>query len=134
MFARKKYGPSSFDYKFFNDIEIENFEALVLRNSGNDWNSTMLRDGYVATLIRDVDVDHLSYRPVQVYLNGNYWGIHNLREKTNEHYITSHYGIDVGDIDIIGLNNSEPNNIELIYGVRQIIMICTNSYQIESTR
>ena len=60
LFARKKYGPSSFDHKFFNDIEIENFEALVLRNSGNDWNSTMLRDGYVATLIRDIDVDHLS--------------------------------------------------------------------------
>ena len=116
LFARKKYGPSAFDYKFFNDIEIENFEALVLRNSGNDWNSTMLRDGYVATLIRDVDVDHLSYRPVQMYLNGNYWGIHNLREKTNEHFIASHYGIDVDDIDIIGLNNSEPNNIELIHG------------------
>ena len=47
----------------------------------------MLRDGYVATLIRDVDVDHLSYRPVQMYLNGNYWGIHNLREKTNEHLL-----------------------------------------------
>ena len=38
---------------------------------------------------------------VQMYLNGNYWGIHNLREKTNEHFIASHYGIDVDDIDFV---------------------------------
>ena len=116
LFARKKYGPSSFNYKFFKDLDYDNYEAFVLRNSGNDWNSTILRDGYVSTLVSDIDIDRLSYRPSQLYINGMYWGIHNLREKTNEHYLSAHHGIDVEDLDIIGINNSAPNNFELIHG------------------
>ncbi len=31
-----------------------------------------------------MDLDGQAYRPTIVFLNGEYWGIHNLREKLNE--------------------------------------------------
>ncbi len=48
-----------------------------------------------------MDIDHQAYEPVQVYLNGEYWGIHNLREKVNEHWVTSNYGIPAENLDFL---------------------------------
>ena len=48
-----------------------------------------------------LNVDQQAYRPVIVYLNGDYWGIYNLREKLNEHYVASHHAVDADQIDLI---------------------------------
>ena len=67
--------------KFFVDKEIDEFKSLVLRNSGNDAGSTFLRDGFIQTIIKDrMDIDNQAYQPVLVYLNGEYFGLLNLRE------------------------------------------------------
>ena len=101
LFARGQYGNNEFNYRFFPDLEIEKFQSLVLRNSGNDWNFTMLRDGYATGLFKDIDIDIQGYRPMLVYLNGEFWGLYNLREKVNEHFIASHHPIDPAEIDLI---------------------------------
>jgi hypothetical protein len=44
------------------------------------------------------------YRPSVVFLNGQYWGIHNIREKMNDHYLESHYGIDINNIDLVEIS------------------------------
>ena len=41
-----------------------------------------------------MDIDYQAYRPSILYLNGSYMGIHNIREKIDEHYIESNFGID----------------------------------------
>lgn len=110
LFARGAYGPSEFGYRFFPDREINSFEALLLRNSGNDWcgeaegaphHAMMCRDGLMTSLIRSSGIDLLAYRPTVVYLNGEYWGIHNLREKINEHYLAAHHEVDPDDLDLL---------------------------------
>lgn len=87
LFARAAYGERAFDHSFFANRPYERYQALVLRNSGNDWTSTMMRDGVLQTLVRDLDIDGLAHRPTVVFINGEYWGIQNLREKINEHYV-----------------------------------------------
>jgi len=116
FFARKKYGPSSFNYKLFPKTKIDQYESFVLRNSGNDWESSMLRDGYTITLLKDINIDYQQFRPVIVYLNSEYWGIHNLREKISEHFIASNHGLNTNNIDLISLNNETEDNVELIHG------------------
>ena len=116
FFSRKKYGSSSFNYKLFPDLNIDKYESFILRNSGNDWDSSMLRDGYTSTLLNGIDIDYQKFRPTIVYLNGEYWGIHNLREKISEHFIASHHILNIDDIDIIALNGESEDNIELIHG------------------
>ena len=123
LFARGQYGNDEFDYRFFPDLEIEKFQSLVLRNSGNDWNFSMLRDGYSTGLFKDIDIDIQSYRPMLVYLNGEFWGLYNLREKVNEHFIASHHIVDADEIDLIEVqtaNQGTTNNYnELIEYVSQ---------------
>ena len=72
---------NEFDYPLFPDQDIDSYQSFILRNSGNDWNFTMLRDGFATGLFKDVDLDIQAYRPMLVYLNGEFWGLYNLREK-----------------------------------------------------
>ncbi|MBC8214908.1 MAG: CotH kinase family protein, partial [Candidatus Marinimicrobia bacterium] len=104
IFARSVYGSGEINYSLFSDRPFHNYEAFVLRNSGNDWNSSMLRDGFLTGIINNTRLDHQAFRPTIVYLNGDYWGIHNLREKINEHFIASHHNIDPENIDLLEFN------------------------------
>ena len=90
--ARGRYGASDCAYRFFPELDIESFDDLILRSSAQDWWRTMFRDGMIQTLTRHMDIDGQAYRPTVVFLNGEYWGIHNLREKLNEDYLAGHYG------------------------------------------
>jgi hypothetical protein len=101
IFSRSYYGPSTFDYTLFPDSGIDSYEAFVLRNSGNDWESTMLRDGFITSLTNDLDIDHQQYRPAVHYINGEFWGIQNIREKVNEHFLASHHLISSDNIDLL---------------------------------
>jgi hypothetical protein len=43
LFARRKYGHKEIDYRVFPEMPINKFQALVLRNSANNWECTLFR-------------------------------------------------------------------------------------------
>lgn len=102
--AQPKYGSKYMNYKFFPDRQVDKFKCIVLRNSGNDWKSTMMRDGLMQSLVSDLEFDTQAYRPAVVYLNGKYWGIHNIVEYFDDDYLKYKYGVDRSSAVII-----EPN-------------------------
>ncbi|HEX9970460.1 MAG TPA: CotH kinase family protein, partial [bacterium] len=106
IYARSRYGASDIDYQIFPDKPITKFEAIVLRNSGSDCLKTKLRDPMMQSLISESDLDIQAYRPAVVFLNGDYWGIHNIREKVNEYYLEANRGIDPDNIDLLEGNGS----------------------------
>ena len=101
LFFRDKYGKSRLYYPVFDNLPFNSYKALVLRAAGGDWQSTLIRDVFASDLVRDKDLDYQTFRPAIVYINGEYWGIHNIREKFNEDYLDSHYDLDKDDVDII---------------------------------
>ena len=112
IFARGEYGAQEFDYPLFPDLDIDSYQSFVLRNSGNDWSFTMIRDGYITGIFKDIDLDLQAYRPFLVYLNGEFWGLHNMREKVNEHFIASHHQVDPDDLDLIEVQNANEGTID----------------------
>ena len=104
LYARSIYGASEFNYSLFPNLDIQTYESFVLRNSGNDWGYSMFRDTYMTGLVDELDVDHQAYRPVATYLNGEFWGLYNLREKVNEHFIAGHHTVDPDEIDLLEAN------------------------------
>ena len=111
IFSRSYYGPSSFEYGLFPNSGIDSYEAFILRNSGNDWESTMLRDGFITSLTNDLNIDHQQYRPAVLYLNGEFWGIQNIREKVNEHFLASHHLLNAENIDLLDIEGVNEWNI-----------------------
>ena len=104
IYARKKYGLGAFKHQIFPNKEIKEFEVFMLRNSGNDWNRTLFRDALMHELASEIHIPGQAYRPAIVFLNGAYWGIHNLRERMNEHYIASNFHVNADDIDLTAWN------------------------------
>ncbi|MCC5806456.1 MAG: CotH kinase family protein, partial [Opitutales bacterium] len=51
--------------------------TLILRNSGNDLGMTHLRCGLAQEIVRHLRFHTQNYAPVSLFINGNYWGIHN---------------------------------------------------------
>ena len=105
LIARKGYGGSAFDYPFFDNRPSDwAYESLVLRCSAKDAVATKIRDCLMTGLLEDggVDLCVQAYVQTALYLNGQYWGVYNLREKVSRAYIAQHYSINNKDtIDVL---------------------------------
>lgn len=106
FYCRKEYGTEFMKYKIFEERPFDEFKDLVLRNSGNDWNYTMFRDGLVTGSTLKLNVDQQAFRPSIVFLNGEYWGILNIREKINEHFIAANHNVEAEDVILLEGNGS----------------------------
>ncbi|MDD2204628.1 MAG: CotH kinase family protein [Bacteroidales bacterium] len=95
LIADKKYGSNRILYEFFASKPGRRYKSLLLRNSGQDSQHSMLLDGMSQTLATAlVDIDCQGYLPATVYINGNYCGMINIRERNNRYFADSNYGID----------------------------------------
>jgi len=103
---RDKYGVTEVCYPFFGDSATNVYSELVLRNSGQDINSAHIRDAFTAMVVKDqMDLDIMDYQPIIVYLNGEYYGLYDLREKICEAYVSNRTGVPEEDMDMIKGNN-----------------------------
>lgn len=110
LYARSMYGPSRMKYPIFPQLPFKDYNNLLLRSGGQDWWRTMFRDELMHTLIgKNTQLDIMAYRPALVFLNGEFWGIHNLREKQNEAYLEAHHGVDPDQLDVIEGNGVVKN-------------------------
>ncbi|WP_054847006.1 CotH kinase family protein [Acetivibrio straminisolvens] len=80
---------------------ITDFKRLILRNSGNDWSNSMFRDALMHKLVSHLNLDTQAYRPSVVFINGEYWGIHNIRERYDNIYFASHYNLDKDNVVLL---------------------------------
>lgn len=101
LYARSEYGPSSFDYSFFEDRDLASYKRLILRMSMGDWSRTLFKDHLAHSLVHDLNIGYQSGIVAVVFLNGEYWGIHTIRERQDENYLEDHYGVDDDNLDIV---------------------------------
>lgn len=101
IYFRKEYGVNQITYPFFEN-NINTFSRLILRNSGQDYGKTKLKDAFLQEVLEGkMDIDKQDYKPIVVYVNGKYYGLYNLREKIDKKYIENHLGYEIDDLDLI---------------------------------
>lgn len=98
---REKYGQTGIRYDLFGTKEEGLVSTFILRNSGNDWDKTMFRDGFMQSLMKSDHLDIQEDRPAIVFINGEYWGIHNIRESFDENYVAIKYHLEKEDLVIM---------------------------------
>ncbi len=107
LYARSRYGASAIDYPVFPDKINNRHERLLLRTGGSDWGLVPFRDAFSQYLIKDItDVGIQHYRPVVVFINGEYWGIHNARDRFDSRFLANEYGIDGAAVDLLTDENT----------------------------
>ncbi|MDR0686467.1 MAG: CotH kinase family protein [Dysgonamonadaceae bacterium] len=111
--AKEKFGNDKLDYDFFASKPGHKYESVMLRFAGTEGSGSMngrsyFRDALMSTLsIGYMEVDVQAYQPAVVFLNGEYWGLVNIRERTNDSNSYSNFGI--GGDDVYVVENSEMN-------------------------
>ena len=104
LFARNIYGYNEFKYPFFPDFYPEKplaNKAITLRTSGQDWRHSKIRDIMMTSLLEGTGLDYQAHRQSVLYINGEYWGIYNIRERINEHFLAYNHGLDPDKIDLL---------------------------------
>ena len=101
LYARSEYGSSDFEHFFFNEKPGVVSRRIILRAGGQDWMKTMFRDAFMQRLSRHMNLDYQAYEPAVVFINGEFWGIHNIRERIDQHYLAGNHGVDPGRLDLL---------------------------------
>lgn len=101
LYARNEYGDNRFYHQVFPDLPYTEYNRLILRAGGNETDFSMFRDPVAQSLVSHFDVDIQAYHPAVVFVNGEYWGIKNLRERYDQHYLARVYGVDPGNVDYL---------------------------------
>ncbi len=90
------------DHQLFPSSDRTDFDVFILKASASDnfpnahlqWDrpSCHLRDAYVQELSdrNDLNLDERRYRRCVMYVNGEYWGVYEMRERIDSDY-TKHY-------------------------------------------
>ncbi|MBP5231678.1 MAG: CotH kinase family protein, partial [Clostridia bacterium] len=102
---RIEYGSTKLKYKMFDNLDITEFKSLVVRSgsAGAAAFRFFINDEFATSIATEADTTVLaqSYRPVNLYVNGEYYGIYYIREKVNEDFVASHLGVSSDMVDIV---------------------------------
>jgi len=101
----KKYGKSKLHYKLFENLDIDSFDSFVIRGGSQDNEDVIMKDELVPEVLRQggivKEVLTTAYRPVNLYIDGEYRGLYYVREHMDGPMIASHYGCDDEDVTLI---------------------------------
>ncbi len=99
---RNRFGDAEISYEFFEEKAIHSFTDLILRNGGNNFRGFMFKDALAHRVVAGrMDVDYQAFQPSVVYMNGQYWGIQNLRERINSNYLIGNHALPSYPINIL---------------------------------
>ena len=100
IIAREKYGSQDFNADIF-DLGITDYKHLVLRHSGNDYKGLRFKDALLTSISKESGLDIQATSPSHLFVNSEYWGVYNIREKLNKYYIGNNYSCSIKGIDIL---------------------------------
>ena len=107
LYFKKKYELDTVKYPIFNKSHNNIYKRLILRNSGSDFFKTHFRDAMLQDLLSPMNLEIQRFAPSILFVNGEYWGIHNLREKYDKYYFKYNHSISEDNINIIGVCGNE---------------------------
>ncbi|MEO5641844.1 MAG: CotH kinase family protein [Bacteroidia bacterium] len=85
------------NWKIFRRTTRDHFKSIILKAAANDnypfEDGAHLRDAYCNTLSQDghLHLDERTSEFCEVYMNGQYWGVYDIREKVDENDYTDKY-------------------------------------------
>lgn len=101
LYARQEYGYPKIDKQIFPEVDKDEFDVLVLRNFGQDFVTGVAQDVLANRIIKNMNQARLADRAVITFINGEYWGIQNLRERFDKHFLSDLHELNEDSIDII---------------------------------
>lgn len=99
IYARNQYGKPHIDYAFFPGYEMSEFERILLRQSGNDFETNYIADVLSVLITYDFNFLKQRFRSAVLFINGEFWGLMNVRERIDDHFVEYNTGTDTEHSD-----------------------------------
>ncbi len=108
LYFRQEYGVSKLAYPLFASSDdansnVQSFKRLVLHNGGqdgmsfNNMNWTLIRNQLVEKLAFQLDGYAAHSQATLLFINGDPWGIYQIRERIDSRFLMDHYGTEAVD-------------------------------------
>lgn len=134
FYSRDQYGwDYTMHHKIFGTTDRDKFDVIILKAGASDnypaaantWgaHSCHLRDAFAHTTAENnhLHLDFRRYRVSVVYLNGEYWGVYEMRERVDNDFADYYYDQPEQNVDMLkfwgGLNveNGSPTDWYALY-------------------
>lgn len=94
-------GRQPFNYPIFPDRTRTEFEHFMLRPTGHDQMYAFMRDEFMQSLAAETGAESQAARACVVFLNGEYWGLHYLKEKEDAEFVGFYGDHPADDLDYL---------------------------------
>ncbi|MBK7762187.1 MAG: CotH kinase family protein [Bacteroidetes bacterium] len=108
VYAKDEYGyENTMEHKFFGTSLRDEFDMVILKAGASDsypggpTKSCHMRDMFAHTLAEkyNLEMDYRRYEPTIVFINGQYWGVYEIRERVDKDYFDYYYGVKEKNAD-----------------------------------
>lgn len=97
-----RYGTGQINYPFWSEKPFaDEFDDIILRNSGTDWNVLHFRDALMQRIMKPTFSGWLAAEPVALFLNGSFWGVYTHHENHDENFMNYNFGYKSDEIDYL---------------------------------
>ncbi len=124
LYARSDYGESKLKHNFFKNLEEDKFKRLILKNTS----IFRIQDAICQKLISHLNFGSQASQFVNVFINGEFWGLQEIKERLDKNYLEAKYNIDPENIDYL-TNNMEVGEGDSLHYKTMIDFVLSNSLE-----
>ncbi len=103
IYFRDEYGVKALHYPLFPIRPYSMFKRFILYAPSSDqttgsWHFTHITDALTHSIWFTLNGNISAFKPISLYLNGDYWGLYWIREYIDRNYVESGFGVT--DMDL----------------------------------
>lgn len=112
----ENYGGQTINYQLFPDKPATKYSSFNVRNAGSDWNTAHMRDRLIQKSVQQsTSLDIMDGYSCILFLNGQYWGVYEVREKQDKKYIANNSTTDDDNVDFLQFDGNVINGDNLSF-------------------
>lgn len=99
------YGDGTLVYPLISILwYVTKYDDFYLRNGSNMSNVLPYKDAFMTRTSDGTLNEHMAYAPVIVFLNGEYWGYYELRDKLDEQHFEHAHLVNKDSLDLLSVS------------------------------
>ena len=99
FYARKEYGNTKINFPFLSEKGVNRFILESMQESGGG--QALIEDIVAQEIVKEIGLEQQTFQAVIVFINGEYWGLHTIRDKIDENYLSYKFNLHKDSFDII---------------------------------
>ncbi len=104
--TRNGYDSSIINYPLWDIRQYKTVKNFNIRNAGIDWLAGHMRDDVMQRMAYPTNNDMMASTPCVAFVNGEYFGVYQIREREDQDYLANIHGIDPNNVDILKWHNT----------------------------